>query len=108
MTAPAPMNDHAFARVRARVNREELTFYILSVVFFLLALLVYTYPSVQMVHLVYREQQVKKRERDLLAEQNRLRLQLEMMTAPGEMEARAVASGFAPPATQQVIYVSKR
>ncbi|MBI5177822.1 MAG: hypothetical protein HZA04_01010 [Nitrospinae bacterium] len=103
-----PVNDHAFARARARINREEFIYSVLSVVFFLIALLVYTYPSVQMVHLVYHEQQVKAEERKLMAEQSRLRLQLEMMMAPGEMEARAINGGFGVPSAPQVVFVSKR
>jgi len=61
-----------------------------------------------MVQSVYREQQVKAKERQLVAEQNRLRLKFEMIMAPDEMEARAESSGFALPSRQQVVYVRKR
>ncbi len=100
-------SDRTFAREKARVNREELLYYILSVFFFLVALLIYTYPSVQMVQTVYREQQVKAKGKQLMAEQNRLRLKYEMMMSPDEMETRAVNSGFSAPQQEQVVYVRK-
>ena len=102
------LNDHTYNRAKARLDREELVFYGLAVAFLLLALLVYTYPSVQMVHEVYREQKVKSRERDLLAEQTRLRLEFEMLMSPSEMEQRAVAAGFAPLDKEHMVFVGKK
>ncbi len=102
------LNDHTFNRAKARLDREELFFYGLAVIFLLLALLVYTYPSVQMVQEVYREQKIKGRERDLLAEQTRLRLEYEMLMSPEEMEQRTRAAGFAPLDKEHWVLVVKK
>lgn len=102
------LNDHTYNRAKARLDREELVCYGLAVVFLLLALLVYTYPSVQMVQEVYREQKIKGRERDLLAEQTRLRLEYEMLMSPMEMEQRAAAAGFAPLDKEHMVFVGKK
>lgn len=103
-----PLNDRTFVRAKARLDREELLFYGLAVVFLLLALLAYTYPSVQMVHEVYREQKIKSRERELLAEQTRLRLEYEMLMTPVEMETRARAAGYAPLDREHTVFVEKK
>jgi hypothetical protein len=100
--------EKTFARAKAMLDREELFFYGLSVAFFLMALIVYTFPSVKMVHLVYKEQKVKGAERALLGEQTRLRLRYEMMNSPVEMEKRATEGGFAPARRDRVIYVDKK
>ena len=100
--------DRAFAREKARLDREEIFLYVLSVALFLVALIVYTFPSVKTVHLVYQEQRVKNAERALLAEQTRLRLRYEMMTSPEEMEKRALQNGFAALRRDRMIYVDKR
>ncbi len=106
--AGLPVDDHTFVRAKKRIDREELFFYSLAVFFFLLALLAYTYPSIEMVHQVYREQKIKSEERLLLAEQNRLRLEYQMLMSPQEMEQRAVAAGFALLDTGHVVFVRKR
>jgi flagellar biosynthesis/type III secretory pathway M-ring protein FliF/YscJ len=100
--------DKAFAREKARLDREEIFYYALSVAFFLLALIVYTFPSVKMVHLVYQEHKVKDAEKALKSEQTRLRLKYEMMNSPEEMEKRATQAGFAPVRRERVIYVDKK
>jgi hypothetical protein len=68
----------------------------------------YTFPSVKMVHQVYKEQKVKNQERALNSEQNRLKLKYEMITSPEEMEKRALARGFARSGRENVVYVEKR
>lgn len=102
------LNDHTYVRAKARLEREELLFYGLAVVFLLLALLAYTYPSVQMVHEVYQEQKIKSRERDLLTEQTRLRLEYEMLMFPVEMEQRARAAGYIPLDKEHMVFVVKK
>lgn len=102
------LNDHVFNRVKARLDREELVCYAMAVLFLLSALLVYTYPSVQMVHEVYREQRIKSRERELLSEQTRLRLEYEMLMSPEEMEQRTRAAGFVPLDKEHWVAVVKK
>jgi hypothetical protein len=97
-----------FARDNARFDMEELLYYGLSVIFFLMALIVYTFPSVKMVQLVYREQKVKTVERALMAEQTRLRLKYEMMTSPDEIEKRARDAGFSELRGNRTVYVDKK
>lgn len=102
------MEDRGFRRANARMDREELAFYILSVVLLLSGLLAYTYPSIQTVHLVYREQRLKADERELLAERDRLRVEYEMLMSPVEMEDRARVAGFLPVPQERVVYLRKR
>lgn len=101
-------DDRGFAREKARIGREEVIFYVLSVVLLLAGLLAYTYPSIQTVHLVYREQELKSRERGLAAERDRLRMEFEMLRSPREMEARARAAGFAPVPHERLVFVRKK
>jgi hypothetical protein len=100
--------DRAFAREKARLDREEILLYSLSVALFLVALIIYTFPAVKTVHLVYKERGVKNAERALLAEQTRLKLRYEMITSPEEMEKRAQRNGFAALPRDRMVYVDKR
>ncbi|MBI3793763.1 MAG: hypothetical protein HY280_03415 [Nitrospinae bacterium] len=100
-------NDVIFTRAKARVDREEMLFYGLSVGFLLLALLLYTFPSVKMVHQVYKEQKLKTKERALAAEYSRLKLQYEVAISPEEMEKQASKGGFVPSGKNRVVYVEK-
>ncbi|MFQ5431042.1 MAG: hypothetical protein ACE5EN_00885 [Nitrospinota bacterium] len=97
-----------FAREKARMSRADKVYYTLSIVLFLLTVLIYGYPSIQSMKQVYEERDVKSEKRGLKVEQNRLRLEYEMLVTPDEMEARARLYGYVEPAIGQVIYIKKK
>jgi hypothetical protein len=104
----AHATDVAFGRAKASMEREEAAYYILSVLVLLLSLLIYIFPSVKMVNLVYRENQARAIERRIMAEQNRLKLRYEMMMAPEEMERRAFGAGFSAASLDRIVYITKK
>jgi cell division protein FtsL len=96
-----------FAREKAKMSRSDKIYYISCVVVFLLTIIMYAYPSIQLMQQVYEERELEKEKRKLLAEQNRLRLEYEMLMSPDEMEERAKLHGYAEPAAGQIIYIKK-
>jgi hypothetical protein len=107
-TERANATDIAFVRAKARMEREEAVYYVLSVLVLLLSLLIYIFPSVKMVNLVYRENQARAVERRIMADQNRLKLTFEMMMAPEEMERRAFNAGFSAASLDRIVYITKK
>lgn len=97
-----------FAREKARISRADKVYYSLAVFVLLLTVLMYAYPSIQGMQLVYEKQRIEAKKRELKVEQNRLRLEYEMLMSPDEMEARAKSHGYTEPSPGQVIYIKKK
>jgi len=97
-----------FSRSKAVLSRTEKMYYTLCVIFVVLAVLVYTYPSMYMLHKVYLHQLVNTDVKRQIAEQNRLKLEYEVLMSAEGMERRAVAAGFIEPIAKQIIFVEKK
>ena len=97
-----------FAREKARMGISEKLYYTLSIALFLLTFIVYGYPSIEAMKQVYEERKLASEKQNLKVEQNRLRLEYEMLVTPDEMEARARLHGYAEPAIGQVVYIKKK
>lgn len=97
-----------FSRAKVKLNKADKVYYMMTVFLLLFSILAYTYPSIHMVHRVYMEQNFKADIRRNLEEQNRLRIEYEMILSFEDMEKIARAMGFVEPARNQIIYVMKR
>ncbi len=96
-----------FSRTKIVLGRAEKAYYAGSVGLVLFSILSYTYPSIHMVHQVYFKQKIKAEIRELTAEQNRLKVEHEVLLSHVEMERLARYSGFIEPEDKQLIYVQK-
>ncbi len=96
-----------FSREKTKVKMADIAYYAFSIIFFLLAVLMYTYPSIQTVQQFYKEQSYLTEEAALREMQNVLVLEYERLMSPYEMKERAGNMGFIKPEAEQVIYVKK-
>lgn len=97
-----------FSRSKSVLNRTDKIYYILCAVAVILAVLVHTYPSMYMLHKFYFHQIVTTEVKKQLAEQNRLKLDYELLMSADDMELRAAAAGFVEPSPKQVIFIEKK
>jgi cell division protein FtsL len=97
-----------FSRSKSELNRAEKIYYTLCVVLVVLSILVYTYPSMYILHKIYLHRLVNTDVKKQIAEQNRLKLEYELLMAAGGMELKSAAAGFVEPSPGQVVFVEKK
>ncbi len=96
-----------FSREKTKVKMADIAYYAFSIIFFLIGVLMYTYPSIQTVQQFYKEQSNLTEEAELREMQNVLVLEYERLMSPYEMRERAVKMGFIKPEAERVIYIKK-
>lgn len=97
-----------FSRSKSELNRSEKVYYTLCVVIVIISILVYTYPSMYMLHKVYLHQLTSTDVKKELAKQNRLKLEYEILMSAADMEIRAADAGFIEPLPSNIVFVEKK
>ncbi|MDH5542948.1 MAG: hypothetical protein OEY64_08290 [Nitrospinota bacterium] len=98
---------YSFAREKSKLNHREKMYYTGGVLLLLYSILIYTYPSIHMLQKNYMKERVNAEIGRMLEEQNRLRLEYELIITNEEMEVIARRYGLSEPREGQIIYVKK-
>lgn len=97
-----------FSRSKSVLGRAEKIYYALCVILVVFSVLVYTYPSMYMIHKIYLHQFVSTNVKKELSKQNRLKLEYELLMSASDMERRSAAAGFIEPSPRDVIFIEKK
>lgn len=98
---------YSFARRKSQLGSNERLYYTGGVLLLLFSILIYTYPSIYMLQKHYMKERVNAELSRMLEEQNRLRLEYELIVSNEEMEVIARQYGLSEPKEGQIIYVKK-
>ena len=95
------------SREKIRVRAADFLYYLFSFIFFLVGVLMYTYPSIQGVQQFYREQALVAEKMGLREVRNWMVLEYERLMSPYAMRARASSIGFIRSEADNAVYIRR-